>query len=974
MSANAGSQNPFAFTRQPIRLALRFQKSLPTLLLLLPALCSAAAATPPALSDNFGDSVTIDATGTATCVGTCTTILAAAASPGDVTWAGTLGVFHVSAGGQSKPALPPSQLSLAVQATTGSFSGTTTSATLTATFSDVGFNFSGAGPLVMVGSYSLSGSASVTGSGHADSSNTLFGTETAVGTIGPFTSSQTGTITGPVPPGIPFSMTETVVATLGPNSSLLVAGLNMAAPPPPPLGLSCPTASGQLDLPYDSYFVPSGGYPPYSFAVDGMLPPGLILNPSTGELSGTPAMAGPFSVTPQVVDSSDNPALNTGLIQCSILITPAPAALSLACPAPSDQTGFPYASSLVGTGGNPPYTFFITSGSLPPGLSLNPSTGAITGTDAATTGSFAFMGGVTDSSNGANKPAAANCMLLAQAPKLTMVEGKGTTPQDVVVGMSPATPLSVVVTNVATGKPVKGVTVTFEVRIETDTGTFNGGETIIGPNQSLYSELSVMTNAEGIATAPFTAAKEATGLRYAVFASAPGADFAGFELTNVAGLPAKIGIVSGAPQAATVLTMFAKPLVAKVTDNFGNPVSNYFVVFLPPSNANAPAATFVAAAGMPGATPTASALTTKAGIATSSALFANTFAGEYGTVAAVVAGPTQLIPLATTTFTLTNVAGLPAKIGIVSGTPQAATVLTMFAKPLVAKVTDQFGNPVPNYFVVFLPASKANAPGATFVAAAGDPKATPTASALTTKEGIATSPALFANMFAGEYGIVAAVVAGPAQLIPLATTTFTIFNLPGAPAMIYRIAPTGKFVVKVDGVSKYFAVVGTRYNTLTVQVTDKFGNGISDVKVKFTTVVGGAMEPGAAFPGGTATNPTPKVCNMTTDANGYASACPLTANGTTGSFAVTASVTGIAPASFSLTNIAEGQVPVPNVVGLMQAAATTAIKNSGLALGTVKMQASKTVAAGIVSSQMPAAGTAVKTGSMVGLTVSTGPP
>ena len=297
---------------------------------------------------------------------------------------------------------------------------------------------------MMVGSYSLSGSASVTGSGYADASNALFGTGTAVGTMGPFITSQMGTITGPVPPGIPFSMTETVAATLGPNSSVTVAGLNMTAPPPPPLGLGCPSASGQFNLPYDSFFVASGGYPPYSFAEDGMLPPGLVLNPATGELSGTPTMPGTFTVTPQVVDSSGNAALNTGQTQCSILIPPAPAALSLACPSPSDTTGLPYASSLVGTGGTPPYTFFIPSGSLPPGLSLNPSTGAITGTDAATTGSFPFTGDIIDKA--ANK-AAVNCNLLAQAPRRTMAAGMGTTPQTVVVNMSPATPLSVVVTN-----------------------------------------------------------------------------------------------------------------------------------------------------------------------------------------------------------------------------------------------------------------------------------------------------------------------------------------------------------------------------------------------------------------------------------------------------------------------------------------------------------------------------------------------
>src|SRR5208282_1392570 len=67
-------------------------------------------------------------------------------------------------------------------------------------------------------------------------------------------------------------------------------------------------------------------------------------------------------------------------------------------------------------------------------------------------------------------------------------------------------------------------------------------------------------------------------------------------------------------------------------------------------------------------------------------------------------------------------------------------------------------------------------------------------------------------------------------------------------------------------------------------------------------------------------------------------------------------------------------VSVPNVVGDTQAAATTAITGAGLALGTVTMASSATVAAGDVISQSPVAGTSVARGSAVNLTVSSGPP
>ena len=66
-------------------------------------------------------------------------------------------------------------------------------------------------------------------------------------------------------------------------------------------------------------------------------------------------------------------------------------------------------------------------------------------------------------------------------------------------------------------------------------------------------------------------------------------------------------------------------------------------------------------------------------------------------------------------------------------------------------------------------------------------------------------------------------------------------------------------------------------------------------------------------------------------------------------------------------------VNVPNVVGLTQAAATTAITNAGLVVGTVTSQSDPNIPAGQVISQNPAAGASVAAGSAVNLVVSSGP-
>src|SRR4029077_5043175 len=68
------------------------------------------------------------------------------------------------------------------------------------------------------------------------------------------------------------------------------------------------------------------------------------------------------------------------------------------------------------------------------------------------------------------------------------------------------------------------------------------------------------------------------------------------------------------------------------------------------------------------------------------------------------------------------------------------------------------------------------------------------------------------------------------------------------------------------------------------------------------------------------------------------------------------------------------QAPVPNVVGLTQAAATSAITGANLTVGTIRTASSTTVPSGSVISQTPVAGTQVNVGSAVALVVSTGIP
>lgn len=71
-----------------------------------------------------------------------------------------------------------------------------------------------------------------------------------------------------------------------------------------------------IGVPYSSFIVPTGGAPPYTFAlVDGALPTGLTLDTVTGEISGTPTVVGVFTFS---ISYTDTNGLTGFSIDCSL--------------------------------------------------------------------------------------------------------------------------------------------------------------------------------------------------------------------------------------------------------------------------------------------------------------------------------------------------------------------------------------------------------------------------------------------------------------------------------------------------------------------------------------------------------------------------------------------------------------------------------------------------------------------------------
>lgn len=168
-----------------------------------------------------------------------------------------------------------------------------------------------------------------------------------------------------------------------------------ADPGPGPLTIT--TASlpnAVVNQPYATAVGGSGGITPYTWSVSPTLPPNLSFNQTTGAITGTPAAPGTNSYTFTLRDSS-SPTQTVQKV-LSLTINSAPPVLSITTTSlPGGNVGQAYSQPVVATGGTLPLTWAIVVGTLPQNLSLNPSTGVISGTPTAT-GNSSFTIQVSD--------------------------------------------------------------------------------------------------------------------------------------------------------------------------------------------------------------------------------------------------------------------------------------------------------------------------------------------------------------------------------------------------------------------------------------------------------------------------------------------------------------------------------------------------------------------------------------------------
>lgn len=270
--------------------------------------------------------------------------------------------------------------------------------------------------------------------------------------------SPSGYLSGTVTAANTYSFSVSV------SSGGLTAGaaVSLTIDRPRPISVSnASPGTGTVNVLYSGQVSATGGVSPYTWAINsGSLPPGISMN-SSGIFSGTPTTPGAFSFGVTVTDITGG----TATAAAGITIKPAPLVVTTST-LPQGMYGVPYPTQqLTVDGGVPPFTWVVSSGTLPQGLTLStdgvlsgtPQTAAASSSGAAklvahaTTGtsdSYTVIFTVTDHANAQStitfplgvRPKAPDLILTAGALTFSMSVPAANPPSSQVVGVQSTDP------------------------------------------------------------------------------------------------------------------------------------------------------------------------------------------------------------------------------------------------------------------------------------------------------------------------------------------------------------------------------------------------------------------------------------------------------------------------------------------------------------------------------------------------------
>ena len=267
--------------------------------------------------------------------------------------------------------------------------------------------------------------------------------------------------------------------SLGAGSSLNLAGGVTAPTPPSILTASLPTAAyGSAYAQALSAAGQNGDPVSWSF-LSGGLPAGLLLNGSTGAVTGAPSALGSFPFVVRATDTVNGLSSSASLSVSVAAGIPAISTASL----PAGANGAAYSQTISGSAAPAAdgLSWALASGTLPAGILLAPSTGVLSGTPTSW-GTSSFSVRATDAAAGTSAVQALSISVAATAPLIStasLAAGQagtaysqtlaGTDPQSLALvwGVGPGTlPSGITLapsTGVLSGTPAAAGTYTFTV-------------------------------------------------------------------------------------------------------------------------------------------------------------------------------------------------------------------------------------------------------------------------------------------------------------------------------------------------------------------------------------------------------------------------------------------------------------------------------------------------------------------------------
>jgi hypothetical protein len=360
------------------------------------------------------------------------------------------------------------------------------------------------------------------------------------------------TFTAPAPTSSSQSVTITATSIADANKN---GTATITVPAMPALISTNASLAGSVGSIYSVTLQASGGIPPYTWALgSGTTLPACLTLKSTGTLtttSGTAptaSCAGSYTnITFKITDSGTTTALTTTSSVMTVTIT-APS-ITFVPTLPTGTVGTAYAGSVAATGPVGATTYSLASGAMPPDLSLNTSTGAITGTPkAADVGTATFTVNVVDA-YGDTATSGSLSITIAAAPAITFGGAPTATAKFGVAYASSATAsggAGSLTYSLASGALPPDLTLSAGGAIAgtpkaADIGTFTFavkaadayGDSATSANYSIVVSYPAVTITPGAGSLPFAV----TGQSYSQTLTAAGGSGAGFTWT-VTGLPA----------------------------------------------------------------------------------------------------------------------------------------------------------------------------------------------------------------------------------------------------------------------------------------------------------------------------------------------------------------------------------------------------------------------------------------------------